>query len=150
MYDSEPNREEIAALTAALHEAADALDPRSPQDLIHWHEMNGESGCTPDNNEIYRTRSDAKDGAIFMFDDTLCDECYDLLKADLDGDLDAIHYFERGHEASTSALGYCGAGATYVSITSCTDLECIKAWEDEAKEDWIPADPEPSSESDHV
>lgn len=70
----------------------------------HYHAMNGEAGCLPDNNEIFHSKNDAIEYLADLFNET------------------------RGVKADLKNYGICYrelCGADYCEVTVCYEQECL-------------------------
>lgn len=89
---------------------------------VHYHYMNGSSGCLPDSSDIYARKRDAIEWAETLFGDgQLCDPCFDSMSGALRSrgkDITQwIFYFDRNCEVEVPNGGSCSSGADYVEIT---------------------------------
>src|SRR5688572_18270950 len=84
---------------------------------VHWHYMNGTSGCYPDSSEIYDRKRDAIEFAEQLFGDTLRDKCFRNMSKQLrKRGFYAHHYFDTRCEEEGASGGQCSSGADYVEI----------------------------------
>lgn len=84
---------------------------------VHYHYMNGSSGCIPDSSDVYTRKRDAVEWAEQLFGDSICNRCFRAMSKDLRARGGyTIHYFDRDCERETYDGGRCYAGADYVSI----------------------------------
>ena len=75
----------------------------------HYHAMNGDHGCMPDNNEVFHSKASAIDYLVSSFDFT----CIVGMKSNLR--YGGIHHFN-------SSIG---AGADYCQVSLCHDADCL-------------------------
>jgi hypothetical protein len=84
---------------------------------VHYHYMNGTSGCMPDTSEVYRRKKDAIWFAESLFD-TLCEKCFKAMSKELRQRTPyAHHYFDTDCENDNESGGQCSSGADYVEIS---------------------------------
>lgn len=76
----------------------------------HYHVMSGLSGCMPDTNEVFTSRKEAEKFAVSWAND-----CRNDCGLVLTGSARNGYYYGNGV-----------SGIDYISIDTCTDIECLE------------------------
>lgn len=87
-------------------------EPEEEYTPIHFHALNGSSGCLPDNNEVHTSKADAVSSLCSLFEDSISAEELNKLRTDLQST--GLHYFADAAEA----------GASYAEISECSEPDC--------------------------